>query len=166
MNCEEYVVKRLELLEVTNDTRVAKITELENKLKEVSTLFEVLEENILCYEPSVESAWNWNSKLEKRNLTPELFDKVENGDEEAYKKMLECNFGRVDEENYDYKIRFINKNKLIKLYHDGDYYSYDFDENKHFKNETDAYTQLKVDLLEQIEYYNRNYRERFGKKED
>ena len=74
-------------------------------------------------------------------------------------------YDEIEEDNYDYKIRFVNKNKLIKLYHDGDYGAYDFENEKYFKTEEEAKVQLKVDLLEQIEYYNSNYRERFEKED-
>lgn len=165
MNCEEYVIKKLKELEEENiDINKEKET-LKHKVEETSKIFEVLEENIKYYEPIVINCWDISEKLTKRKLGTDFIDNVINGVEGAFEKAInDYSFGRIDENIYDYKLRLFNSAKVVNLYHDGSFYLYDFDDEKHFANEYDAKVQLKVNLIAKFEEWNRNYRNNFEEK--
>lgn len=172
---EEYILNELFKTQVELQLANKKIEELEEILKNNDTS----EENMNCiylsdkpnywYSFNIQSTWKWNKILEDNNKTPKLVEKALS-DDKALKQL--CNLkendgwrselGYVDERTYNYL--FKGRNGLYSVIETGREYTNFYNiksSDECFLNKEEAEIQFKEKMIKEINYYLKNYKDKF-----
>ena len=172
---EEYILNELYKAQEELQLAKKKIEELENRLKNDNSN----EENMQCiylsdkpyywYVVSTQSEYNWNKILKDNNKTPKLVEQALTDDKKLKqlcslkeKDSWRTPLGKVQERVYNYL--FKGRNGVYSVIETGKDSSYMYDitnKDDNFLNKEEAETRLKEKLLKSIQYYLKNYKDKF-----
>lgn len=171
---EEYILN--ELYKTQDELVLAnkKIEELEEQLKTPDN-----EKNMNCiylsdkpyywYSVDVRSEYNWNKILKDNNKTPKLVEKALT-DDKALKQLCKLKekdswysvIGRVQERMYNYLLK--GRNGIYSVIetneHNTSLYNIS-DENENYLVKEEAEERLKEKMIKSINYYLKNYKDKF-----
>lgn len=176
---EEYVLNELNKTQEELYLANKRIEELEKRLKSDDTS----EENMNCiylsdkpnywYTFSIQGVYNWNKILKDNNKTPEFVEKALT-DDETFKMLCELKendswhseVGEVRESVYNYLFKGRNGLYSVIITDKTSSYMYDVsNSDRNFLSKEECENKFKEEMIKEINYYLKNYKEKFKDEE-
>lgn len=176
---EEYILNELYTTQEELYLANKKIEELEKKLESDDTN----EENMNCiylsdkpnywYSYSIQDTYNWNKILKDNKKTPEFVEKALT-DDKIFKRLCELKgndswrskVGEVNEHVYNYLFKGRNGLYSVIITNKTSSYMYDIsNSNVNFLSKEECENKFKEEMIKEINYYLKNYKEKFKDEE-